>query len=80
VRMTRDVVLTRCCSSTFQSPCMGEISRHYPGRWIDLSLSPDAAVSWPPRSPDFNSMDLCLWSSNKSAGDAQTRVVPQVRY
>lgn len=41
------------------------LRRHYHGR--SISRGPEAPVSLPPRSPDLNTIDFCLWRSMKNA-------------
>jgi hypothetical protein len=59
------MVFARCCSSTFQSGCTGVVLQHDPGRWI--CRYPEAPVSWPPRSLNFNPIHFYLWGSVKIA-------------
>jgi hypothetical protein len=45
------------------------LGRHYPGHCI--GRGPEAPASWPPRSPDIDSIDFYLWSSIKKFGSRQ---------
>jgi hypothetical protein len=37
------------------------LSHHFPGSWIGC----DGPKHWPPRYPDLNPLDFCLWGHMK---------------
>ena len=41
---------------------MQHLNDTFPNRWIGLG----STINWPPRSPDLDPLDFCLWSLVKS--------------
>lgn len=47
----------------FNLQCRQWLNEHFPNRWIGRGH--DAAINWPPRSPDLNPMDFNVWGQMK---------------